>query len=96
MMRIELVFERPLTRDAKTRLLLAAGAHAKVTRVRFQRGDHAAQIFGEALGVQTLLAALAEEGVVPASATTSLDEHAAEIADDQPDARKERVRAIGR
>jgi hypothetical protein len=96
MMRIELTFDRPLSRDTKTRLLLAAGAQAKVTRVRFVRGDYIAHIFGEALGVQTILAALAAEEVVPASATTSLDEHEAEIADDQPDARKERVRAIGR
>lgn len=96
MMRIELAFERPLSGDAKTRLLLAAGALAKVNSVRFIRGDHGAQIFGEALGMQVVLAALAEEGVVPSATTTSLDEIAAAIADEQPDRLKERVRAIGR
>lgn len=96
MMHIDLAFDRPLSNDSKTRLLLAAGALAKVTSVRFTRGDHGAQIFGEALGTQAILAALAEEEVVPTSATTSLDEHAAAIADEQPDSKKERVRAIGR
>ena len=96
MMRIDLAFDRPLSKDAKTRLLLAAGALAKVRTVKFTRGDYDAQIFGEALGTQMVLAALAEEGIVPAKATTSLDEYAATIADDMPDSKKERVRAIGR
>ncbi len=96
MMRIDLTFERPLTKELKTRLLLAAAALAKVRTVKFTRGDYDVQIFGEALGTQLVLAALAEEGVVPTGATTSLDEHAATIADDMPDSKKERVRAIGR
>ncbi len=96
MMHLDLTFDRPLNQDAKTRLLLAVAALAKARTVRFVRGDHGAMIFGEALGRQTMLEALAAEGVVPVTVTTSLDETADAIADEQPDAMKERVRAIGR
>lgn len=96
MMLLDLAFDRPLTKDAKTRLLLAVAALAKVRSVRFVRGDHGAIIFGEALGRQTVLEALAAEDVVPTSVTTSLDEVADAVADEQPDRMKERVRAIGR
>ncbi len=96
MMRIDLGFERPLNRDAKTRLLLAIGALAKTGRNRFVRGDHGAQVFGEALGVRSLLEALAAEGVVPTTAVSSLEPAAAAIADEDPDGQKERIKAIGR
>jgi hypothetical protein len=96
MMRIELGFDRPLNQDAKTRLLLAAGALAKVRKIRFARGDHAAAVYGEALGTQTLLAALAAEGVVPALCTSSLDDDANALADESTEGKKEAVRAIGR
>lgn len=96
MMSVTLAFDRPLNQDAKTRLLLAVGALAKTRRVRFAKGDYGAIVYGEALGTTLLLEALAAEGVVPASATTSLDELGASLADDQPDSKKERVRAIGR
>ena len=64
--------------------------------VRFVRGDHGVLVFGEALGRQTVLDALAAEGVVPDAVGTSLDEVSDAAADEHPDARKERVRAIGR
>ncbi len=96
MMHLDLSFDRPLNREAKTSLLLAVAALAKARSVRFVRGDHGALIFGEALGRQTMLEALAAEGVVPVSVGTSLDEVADSVADEQPDRMKERVRAIGR
>jgi hypothetical protein len=96
MMRLEINFERPLNTETKTRLLLALGALAKTRQIRFLRGDHVAVVFGEALGAQPVMQALADEGVVPSSITTSLDELGASLADEQPDAKKERVRAIGR
>ena len=96
MMRLELGFDRPLSSETKTRLLLALGALAKTRQVKFLRGDHVVLVFGEALGVQPVLQALADEGVVPTSATTSLDEQGASLADELPDSKKERVRAIGR
>jgi hypothetical protein len=95
MMRLVVTFARPLDRDAQTRLMLAAAALAKTSRVRVRRGAYEAEVFGEAVGSERLRAALAAEGLTPERIDTSLDQAADQAADDLGDG-SERVRAIGR
>jgi hypothetical protein len=73
MMRLAVLFARPLPAEAKVRLRLAVGAMAKTGRVRFVRGDHEAWVFAEAVPVCDLAAALAAEGLEPENIVTTLD-----------------------
>jgi hypothetical protein len=95
MMRLVVTFARPLDRDAQTRLMLAAAALAKTTRVRVRRGAYDAEVFGEAVGTRRLREALLAEGLTPERIETSLDDAGDRAADDIGDD-AERVRAIGR
>ena len=97
-MRLDVDFSRPLSKQDKLRLLLAVATLAKSRRVRFVRGDHAAVVMGEGLSERRVREVLAEHGFTPESVRTSLDPDEDARADDAPEdpANKERVRAIGR
>jgi hypothetical protein len=95
-MRLDIDFPRPLGRSDKLRVLLAVATLAKGERVRFVRGDYAAVVSGEALGVRRLEEVLAEHGVAYERIRSSLSEEEDQRADDPPGDGQERVRAIGR
>ena len=94
MMRVELVFENPLTTDERLRVRLGLGTIAKIRRFKILRGDRNVLIEGDALARPPILEALADVDLRPASIITSLEE-AAE-ADNDDSQKRERVRAIGR
>lgn len=94
-MRLDVTFAKPLSREQRTRFLLVVSALAKTKRIAFVRGDFAAVISGEALGAAAVRDALAEEGLIIESITSSLAEAVgAESAG--AGAHRERVRPIGR
>jgi hypothetical protein len=97
-MRLDVEFARPLSRQDKSLVLLAAAGLAKSERVRFLRGDYRVVVVGEGLSVRRLRAALVELGLGPTQVRSSLGEEEDAHADDLPggDAPGERVRAIGR
>jgi hypothetical protein len=95
MMRLTVHFSRPLPPADQTILRFAVGGLAKTSRVRFQRGGYEAWVFGEAVAVHDLAAALAAEGLTPERIETSLDTETDEAL--AADAKAgERFKAIGR
>ena len=98
-MRIEVDFEKPLTREQRSGFLLAMAVLPKTSRVRFLEGGFKAQVMGEALGLDRIRSALNDEQVPFAALRTSLHEEedlrADDVSDDHP-AGKERLRPIGR
>jgi hypothetical protein len=97
-MRLDVEFARPLSREEKTLVLMAAAGLAKSDRVRFLRGDYRVVVMGEGLSVRRLRTALVEQGLGPTQVRSSLGEDEDAHADDLPGAEApgERVRAIGR
>ena len=97
-MRLDVEFARPLSREEKALVLLAAAGLAKSDRVRFLRGDYRVVVMGEGLSIRRLRAALAEQGLGPTQVRSSLGEDEDAHADDVPggEAPGERVRPIGR
>jgi hypothetical protein len=91
--RLEVSFPRPLTREDRTRFLLAVSALATTKRVTWVRGHQGALVSGEALTAAVLRRALAEEGFPIEGIAGPVDEPADPAAD--PTGR-ERFRPIGR
>jgi len=73
-MRVELTFARPLSREDRTRILLALGAVAGAKRVTFGRTGYGATVHGEGLGVQQLTAVLREAAMACEAMHSSLAE----------------------
>ena len=98
-MKLEIDFPKPLSAAQRTTVLLALAALPKTARSRMVRGGFGMVVMGEALGVDRVRSALAEEGIAVEAIRTSLhaeeDLRVDEVSDEHP-AGKERLRPIGR
>lgn len=98
MMRLDVEFARPLSRDQRIQALVAIATLTKAQKVRFIHGDRTAVVLAEGLSRRRVQEVLTEMGLPPARVDTSLEDEADILCDDQEqdEAGKERFRAIGR
>jgi hypothetical protein len=98
MMRLDVEFGRPLSREQRVQALVAIATLTKAQKVRFIHGDRTAVILAEGLSAHRALEALTEAGLPPERVDTSLDAESDAQCDDQEldETGKERFKAIGR
>ncbi len=98
MMRLDVAFPLPLSREQRIKVLVAIATLTKAQKVRFIHGDRTAVVLAEGLSARRVQEALAEAGLPPERVDTSLDAEADALCDDQgPDETgRERFKAIGR
>lgn len=98
-MRIDVDFDRPLTREQRTEFLLIVAGLAKSRAAAWRDGGHGAVVTGTALGRERVAEALAATSLPVTAVCSSLSDDEDAVADDTPAAAgsgRERLRPMGR